>query len=233
MDWVIVAFISFGGINGLRRGFLAVLLGLAGYVLGVLVAARYTLPVLGYLDARFGLLAGLAPVLGRYLPLGRVTFPVDTDGLAVLREGLLQVGVPEPYGQVITDYTGRAVEAIGGPTGPGQVLLQGLAYLVAATAVFLTLFILTRYFLGILERLASGLLAVGFGESPLRLGGLLAGGLNNALILTLVLGVAAPVLTFPAFRPLAEAVERSILAPHLIRAFYALTIWLSGRVGTA
>ncbi|MDA8146769.1 MAG: CvpA family protein [Thermaerobacter sp.] len=55
LDWVIVAYVVWGVWTGLRRGFLSLLMTLAGYVLGLVVAAHYYLPVAAYLDARYSL----------------------------------------------------------------------------------------------------------------------------------------------------------------------------------
>lgn len=67
LDLILLAVLGLSALQGLRRGFVAAVLGYAGYIGALVVAGRYSRVVAAWLQARFGVLSSLERVLAGWL----------------------------------------------------------------------------------------------------------------------------------------------------------------------
>lgn len=60
LDWIIIAYAALGALSGFRRGFVALAISLAGYILAYMAARAYYQPVDRYLNSHYHLAAKIA-----------------------------------------------------------------------------------------------------------------------------------------------------------------------------
>lgn len=72
LDWILIGVLALSTMHGLRRGFVGIALGYAGYLTALVIAGRYSRSVAVWLQARFGLLTRLEEVLAERLGVSGV-----------------------------------------------------------------------------------------------------------------------------------------------------------------
>lgn len=115
MDWVdlvIVLYLALGVVSGLRRGFMLVLFSLAGYVVGVMVAAHFKAQVTATLLRQLPVTAWVHQLL----PAPALASPSSTTAAVHLFQSLvgilvflLIVGIVEFFGRLVGDMLTRLV----------------------------------------------------------------------------------------------------------------------------
>lgn len=115
VDWVLVAYLAFGALYGLRKGLVWVAFSLAGYIAGVIVASHTTGPLSRMITAA-------APIhhwVERYLPSSAAAVPgarVEAWNLAYSLIGLilflLIVGALEFVGRSVGSVASQGVKIL-------------------------------------------------------------------------------------------------------------------------
>ncbi len=233
VDWFIILLLTVSALNGFMAGFVRVVFGLAGSLIALVVAALYCLRLRVWLDVQFGLTDAITGFLARYvnLPLGLSLMKIGEAGQGELAELADALHLPAPYKEAVLDYVATAVltSTEAGLATVGELLYQGLASAIANTVAFFLLFFIVRGLLHWVGAALHGLLA---GSMPgvNRLAGAVAGLLQGAVVVTLIAGLSAPLLSVGPLKPLAALVEASSLAPFFLRAFYTISPWLMTQV---
>jgi len=231
VDLVMGGYLFLGLLTGIGRGFATVLLRLGVWVGSVGVAATTWREAARVLDHSFNLTARCAAFLGRGLALpGEVaaTKVAEVSLEPAARQGLLtSLSLPETLERILQSDVARfeglarlmPVETV------GDYVALNLAVVLVGALGFVAVLLLARLILGLLAALLAPLLANLFGPVVNRLGGAVLGAAISALILTLLIGLAAPLASFPLFRPLTVALEQSYLAPWFVALFDVIRPW--------
>lgn len=225
---IILLFIAWGALSGLRVGLARSLTSLAGLLAGWAVAALLTGQAVALADARWGVVDSLAGSLEQILP-------ASTGGIPLVDAYRDQL-VPRLGGELAArpDVDPGADPAAAPTTGPavpaaaGQPIHQLLAWGIASALAFVLLFAVTR----LVFTLLGHLLHITFDSAPLRplnrvLGAAFTA-VRNGLIAALVLGLLAPALVIGPLAGLHGLIDASAYAPLLLRVFYMVNPWIFG-----
>ncbi len=106
LDWAIIAIVTVTAVVGARRGFVLTVMRLASQVGSFVGAFLLTRPVVGILEARFGLAARLADYIGRYIKLPPDFAQTVVTGLSSgeLWSMLDRTGLPEQYKDAVMTW---------------------------------------------------------------------------------------------------------------------------------
>lgn len=236
LNWVDAALLAFmvaSVMFGYLRGFIRTVVGLFSYLIAVVVAGRYAAPVLEWLDGSLGLTSRLGTVFGQYiqLPSDLAAAPIASVPLEAVRSQLDQLPLPPSYRTALVQ---QMVGTLG--TDPARSFADWLSTQVVAgvlkAVTFLLLVVVTVWVLQILARAVSGLLdAIPLAGGLNRLLGAVTGGAVAALTASLVLGLAAPLLSLPGVSALAAEIGSATTAPYFLRLYDWLGDWLFGQAG--
>ncbi|HEX6989903.1 MAG TPA: CvpA family protein [Bacillota bacterium] len=225
---IILLFIAWGALSGLRLGLARAVTSLAGFLAGWAVAALLTGQVLAAADAQWGIIDSLAGSFQQMMPPQASDIPVVEayrEQLASRLGGQLALGPrPEPDG-------GAAVAPIADPSVAavaGEPFPRLLAWGVAGALTFALLFAATRIAFALVGRL----LHSAFDAGPLRLLNRLAGAVfgtvRNLLVASVVLGLLAPAAVIGSLAGFGGLMDGSAYAPLLLRVFYMVSPWMLG-----
>lgn len=223
LDWAILVYVLLGFWQGLRRGLVLSVVGIAATVLAVVVAGQYGPRAVQAANAHWHTEQHLEQYLSRQMPLpdGSGQVPYSTAAAAVLRQDI---------GRGLTGPAGTAVANVfqAPPPSPKPATLQGYFDAVVASHVmgllaFLALLIggeVVFHFLG-------GLV---FGRIARRgVAGVLNGGLGAVFAAaarlveaTAVLALMAALAAVPATAALEAVLHGSRWAAPLLSAFHAV-----------
>lgn len=225
IDWVALAVLGLGALQGFRRGFLLLLAETGGAVLSLYLAARYHPAVVAWLDERFGLVRKTADLIAQRFALAAGA-PLSAGAPA---PALLELaGVPPDLARAFRPALGAAAAA--SPAGPAQLigaaatrlaelLWTGVAFVIGAALVGLAV----RWIAAAVSLALDG--AIGL---PNRLAGAALGAARNALLLGAIAGIVVPIVAGPGA---ARALLGSRVVAWLGQAVVALLgLWLGPRL---
>ncbi len=215
LDWLIVVIVSFSAFQGLRRGLLASLAGLAGTLVGLFVAYTYHRPLADYLIINWNVEEKIKPLI---MQLFKIWMPSQSPVPGVAQPGkLISAGSAAP-GQLsdIGDYLAGSFASV------ALDALCFLALLLATTwAINLTGIVLTK---------VAQFSLLG---APNHLGGLLFGTARGLAVVVILLALLTPfqsATSFPdsqhgtpgATQRRGGAFENSMLLPYFEPLFSAI-----------
>ncbi len=227
LDGIILAVLVWGAWRGYRQGALNALTGLAGYLVGLVVAGVYTRGVTLYLESNFGLVSSLAVKLKSALPLSAPVAQLDMGlvGTADITPLLEQTPLPGFLQDRLAGYVASPVTAMPAVKYLGDAIAQGLALMLMQAAVFLGL----SFLVVVMLKLVAAFLTRGLRATPLGpvndLLGMVVGAGVKALVLAVLLGLLVPMAALGSggsTKGMAAVVGGSKLAQTLLALFTTL-----------
>lgn len=228
VDYLIIATLVIALAVGWARGLVELLTGFLVFVVATLVSGRYTSEATAWLNRTWGAQEWLAGVLQR-----RIALPPEADRVPMSAipwdkalEWLRDVPIPEAYKETLALRLAAWSEAAGSQTAAAYIIQQ-LAAGVLSAAVFIVLVSLVGWGLALLARLVSDQIK----ELPLigttnrLLGGTVAV-LQAGIVITLIVGLLAPLLSVYGLQGMGNSIENAHLTPY----FQTLFEWLRGAV---
>ena len=223
LDWVIAIYVLLGLWQGLRRGLVLSVVGIAATVLAVILATHYSPQAVQFANTRWQTERHLEQYLSRQmqLPDGAGQVPYSTAAVGVLRQDM-QHTAPGSAGVALAGVFSQPA-----PTPPPATLQAYFDEVVAARIMglvaFVALVVAAEFlFHGIGGVLFSRLARRGvLGLVNRGLGALLGAGeriVEAAIVLALATGLAA----VPAAAALAPVLHGSRWAPALVGVFHQL-----------
>ncbi|MEW6243801.1 MAG: CvpA family protein [Bacillota bacterium] len=226
LDIVIVVLLCVGAVDGARRGFVRLILGMAALVGALAAGVIGAKPLAVWVDSRYGVVVKVSKWLLRYLhiPQEFLSARLEVTGLESFLEELAVLRVPRAYTQVITGVIEndlKRVLATGVQTW-GEMLAYAVANLIVIAAAFLIIFILVRMLISVL----AGLVTVSIDRTPVGWAnsalGLVAGFAKQALIIAILLGLVSSLVTVPGMDWLSQQIGSSKLSHYFLTTFYKL-----------
>lgn len=221
LDWGIIVCLGLGALGGLRRGLVRSLLGLAGLVLGALLASALYRPLCGYLESHYSWVSRLAASLAPHLPLTSPVASVPVGEGSALTDAIKALDLPAFITRYLAASAGSALSPLSGAT-VGQALAHVLASAIIGVACFAAIFAVAQILVSIL----SAGLAAAIHVTPLgivdHLAGAALGVAWSAFVLTLVLGGLGLLASAPAFAFVQPVLSGSKLAPSFVSFFQLL-----------
>lgn len=232
VDLFLLLALSWAGFQGYRRGFVNLVAGFVGYLVGGLISLNLADPLLRWIDGSWGISSKVASRLLSYLPLPRsildqqLSAPVIKQMDVWLSSWPLPLSLKAGLWEAIQE-NGRSSVTL------GEALASQLALGLLKVLAVVVLFYISLW---ILKRLAFGLVRSGWGHASwgfsYRLLGLALGLASQAIYLSLALGILELgiekgwFLRFPFLLPVARELAASRLTPPLLDLFS----WLRGLV---
>lgn len=218
---MIIAALVYGGLRGLRRGLTRSVLGLAGLVLGLVLAVRLYRPLCEYLELHYSAVSRLAGSIGPHLPLASTVSSSPAGEGSALLDAVHGLTLPE----FILRYLVTGAERMSGLPEAitiGEALSALLASSLVGALCFVGIFFATQLAALILSAVIGGAISV----TPLaildRLAGLILGVTYAAVIMTVLLGGLSLLAAMPAFAFLGSSLENSSLVPAFLAFFRVL-----------
>lgn len=224
VDYVILGALLVALAVGWARGLIDMLTGLIVFVVSVFVAGRYSSALVGWLNRTWDTQARLANALERRvdLPIEAYKTPASDVPWHKAFEWLKDVPLPEVYKQALAERIEAWSQTSGVQTATTYIAGQ-VASSILSAAAFVALILLVGWVLGMLGRLVSDQIK----EVPLvgtanRLAGAVAGLLQTAVVMAILIALVIPTLSLYGFQGLGSAVLNAALAPHLIALFESI-----------
>ncbi len=221
LDWIVVASLTVGAVRGLRRGLVRSVLGLAGLILGLVVASRFYRPLTEYLELHYGAVTRMASGIAAHLPLPSTVAATPASEGGALVEAVQGMGLPE----FVTGYLVAGAEQLANlpdAATVGEALATLLASSVVGVLSFVALFVATQVLTALLAWVISGVISV----TPLvvvdRLAGMALGAVYVGVVVTLVIGGLALLAGMPAFSFMTQVLAASKTAPFFLDLFELL-----------
>lgn len=218
VDLIIVALVAIGAFRGLRRGLVRSVLGLAGLVIGLVLASQLYRPLADYLELHYGTVSRMAAGITPHLPLASTVAATPAGESGALAGAIENLPLPELISRYLAAASEPAANLPGAAT-VGEALSHLLAGSIVGILCFVGIFIVTQVVTLLLASAISGLISI----TPLvvvdRLAGMALGAVYVAVILALVVGGLSLVSAMPGFAFVGPALEGSQVAPFLLRAF--------------
>jgi len=225
-DVVIVVLLCVGAIDGARRGFVRLILGVAALFGALAAGVMGAKPLAIWVDYRYGVVVRVSKWLLRYLhmPQEFLSTRLEVAGVESFLEGLAVLRVPRAYTQVITGVIESDLKHMiaAGVQTWGEMLAYAVANLMVIAAAFLIIFIVVRMLISAL----AGMISVSIDKTPVGWAnsalGLVAGLAKQALIITILLGLVSSLVTVPGMDWLSQQIGSSTLSHYFLTAFYKL-----------
>lgn len=218
LDWILVVLLVLGAFQGLRRGLVKSVMGLAGLVVGLILASTCYRPLAAYLETHYSTISRMAQGLEPHLPLAAPVAAASVQDPSTLAGAVQSIGLP-PF---LSDYLSSAAGS-GAALPAGTTVGQAISTLLASSIVGMLCFAGIFFAVEIAAWLLSGVISGAVALTPLgfmdHLLGLVAGAATTAAGLTILVGALGLLSTMPAFAFLAPALEESTLAPTFLVFF--------------
>jgi uncharacterized membrane protein required for colicin V production len=214
LDWLIIAIIALSAFQGLRRGLLASLAGLAGTLAGLFVAYTYHGQLAEYLAANWHLEEKIKPLIMQL-------FKIWTPSHEAVQSATL------PFKLISS----------GGATGQlpniGDYLANSFTSMLLEVICFLGLWLITTWVINLAGSVLTRVAQLSLLGTPNRLGGLLFGAVRGLAVVIIILVLLGPFQSFissPGSPPgtpgdtlhRSSAFEESILLPYFKPLFEAI-----------
>lgn len=174
LDWLIVVIVALSAFQGLRRGLLASLAGLAGTLVGLFVAYTYYRPLAEYLVINWN-------VEEKIKPLVMQLFKVWTPSLSPLPSAA-QPGKLISTGGVVADQLPNI----------GDYLASSFTSVLLDALCFLALLLATTWAINLAGSILTKVAQFSLLGAPNRLGGLLFGTVRGLAVVIIILALLAP-----------------------------------------
>lgn len=203
LDWIIVVLLILGAFSGLRQGLVRSLMGLAGLVLGLILASQLYGPLCRYLEAHYSWVSRLGAGLAPHLPLAATVSSAPAGQGAALIDSIQGLDLPS----FVKQYLSTAAQHTAG-LPVGATIGQALATLMASAIIGVGCFFVIYFAVQIVAALIGGTISGAVSLTPLHIVdhvcGAAAGAATAAVFMTLViggLGLLASVPTFAFMQP--------------------------------
>lgn len=229
LDYILLAFLALGALNGWRRGMLAIIVGLAGLLLAWYVASRYAPTAAQWLDFNVGWVRGLSRLLAGRLPLPAALAAQPLAGLTPDQVNQLLTAMPFPATLMRPLATAAAATLLRAPelglTTLGDLVYHSLALLVWTAISFFVIMALTSGLANILAWAVTRTLD----GTPLsglnHLTGLALGAAENLVILVVLAGLLTPLLNLLRWPALHTYLSDSVLVTLFADWFQRWSPW--------
>lgn len=236
VDYIIIGLFLIGMVNGFRKGFLGSLVGIFGSIVGLITAYKCYPYLTGWADHQFQVLERLNRFLqeGLVLPqsVAKLKIALPTQGLA---DYLDKITLPAALKTQLIVYLQGLEETVGPQASSllGDILHRFLATVIINGLAFLIIWFVITGFFQVIAALFSRMTQHSILGGLDRVGGLLLGAALTALTLTIMLGLAAPLLNAadlaePSFF---SGVFKTIGEAWLVPYFISLYSFFAARVG--
>lgn len=211
-DVLIIGVAAVGFYFGWQRGLLRKVFGLVGLVMAVL-AANYLAPLLVQTGPLQRWRQRLIDFLQEQVsPLQAAATDVgDAAVAAALQEAVADLPLPSSYRSHLVERV--AIPSEGVTDTLTELLASGIVSAVLFMALLAAAYVILRFVLALVADIISLTPVIG---SVNRLIGGLLGALQYLLVTALLLALALPFHSLPAFAAVARAQSASTLAPHLV-----------------
>jgi uncharacterized membrane protein required for colicin V production len=233
IDYLIVGIIVMALLIGWARGFVEVLSGFLVFVVATFVAGHYTGAALSLLNRMWNLQVRFADVLERRINLPAEAYRVQMSTIPMERamDWMRPLPLPAAYRETLAQ---RLVEwsHSGGSMSAVEFITNQLAAGVLSAAIFVVLSSISAWVLAILAKLVSDQIK----EIPLvgtadRTLGSAVVGLETAIILSLLIGLVAPMLSMYGSVKLGNAIQAAQLSPYFQQLYHWLRNFVFGMPG--
>lgn len=230
VDLVIIALIGLGGLTGYRRGLIASLAGLVSNIIGFFTALKYYPLLAAWANADFNLNQRLLVFFQTHiaLPVPVMEFRLDRVPLPELGNYLDRVNLPLVLKTQLLGYYQSMEAGLQLQARLGDIINQFLANALVNAGSLLFIWFFVNLVIMLLAALISSLINNTFIVGFNRGGGLLTGGIISAFILTIIIGLASPLvhvtnLAEPGlFSAIFKTMAESRLLPYFLKAFNLL-----------
>lgn len=228
VDYIIIGVFIIGMASGFRRGFLGSLVGIFGSLIGLVTAYKFYPQLTAWADQAFQASEKFGLFLREYLVLpqavSRLKIALPTENLAGYLD---RTDLPAAVKTQLGSYLQGLTDAVGqdAPALLGDMLHQFLATVIINALAFMILWFVVSSFIRLFAVLFSRLIEHSVFGSFDRLAGMLLGAALTALTLTIVLGLAAPLLNVanlaePSFfSGILQTIGEARLVPYFIMLF--------------
>lgn len=223
LDWAILIYVGLGLWQGLRRGLVLSLVGIAATILALVLAVHLGPRAVQFADTRWHTQERLQQYLGRQLPLpdGAGQVPYSRVAVTVLRQDMRQAAAG-PSGQALAAVFQQP------PPVPRPATLQDYFDAVVAGRVLgLAAFVALLAGGEVILRFAGSLLFAGVARRGLAgllngAGGALVGAAERLVETMALLSVVSALAAVPAAAALTPILQHSRWAHPLLRAFTSM-----------
>lgn len=229
LDYVLVALIAWGALNGLRRGLLSIVVGLAGTLLAWYLAARYAPSLARWLNSTQGWVSSTAHYLAGRIPLpaGVAGLPLSTIKPDALPVVMGQLPLPAALQKATAE---AAASAMANAATLHLFTLGDLVYYSLASLVWtgITFFVIMAVATGLANAVARQMTRALEG-TPLSLANQLAGAALGAaetlVVLVVAAGLLVPLLHLLRWPALQKVLSGSQLLPYFAAWFHRWSPW--------
>lgn len=215
LDWLIVVIVSFSAFQGLRRGLLASLAGLAGTLVGLFVAYTYHRPLADYLILNWHVEEKIKPLI---MQLFKIWTPSQGTVPGAAQPGLLIAAGSAPADQ-LSDF--------------GDYLAGSFASVALDVLCFLALLLATTWAINLAGIVLTKVAQFSLLGAPNHLGGLLFGTVRGLAVVVILLALLTPFQSTASFsdsqpgtpgttQRRGSAFEDSMLLPYFEPLFSAI-----------
>jgi len=174
LDWLIVVLVTLSAFQGLRRGLLASLAGLAGTLVGLFVAYTYHSPLAEYLVINWNVEEKIKPLVMQ----------------------LFKIWTPSPGAVQSVAQPGKLVATGGAAAGQlpniGDYLVNSFTTVVLDALCFLALLLATTWAINLAGSVLTKVAQFSMLGAPNRLGGLLFGAVRGLAVVIILLTLLTP-----------------------------------------
>lgn len=232
LDVVILLVLLLGIIRGLRAGFIRLLLGLVGFVLGFWGASTWARSAVQLSERSFRAVTVLASVIRRYIdiPTDVALMPIKAISPSDIMAGVRTLPLPPDLKTSIARYLNSLLSNMNTvPTATvGDFLYKAFASLCLHAVAFLLILYIIRGIALVMADVLSQTFAQG--SAGALTNGLLGAALGlaqSAISLVAIIGLLTPLVNLSPSADLARVFATSRIAPALSRSF----MWAVSRFG--
>jgi len=235
VDLIIIGFFIIGMLSGYRKGFLGSLVGIFSSIIGLVAAYKYYSLLTGWADRQYQATEKLNQFLREHLvlpqPVSQIEITLPATGLG---EYLDKLSLPATLKTQLSAYLQKLAETVSEQASAllGDILHQFIAAVVINGLAFIIIWFVVDRIIMLSALLFSRFIKDSFLGGFDRLGGLFLGFILTALTLTIVVGLATPLLNLAdmAEPSLLSAVIKNIGEARLVPCFASLFSFLSTKV---
>ena len=224
LDAIILLVMALGLIRGFRTGFIRVILGLAGFVLGFWGAATWATSVVQFSERWFRMVTAISSVMRKYIeiPAEVALMPVKSLGVSDIMNRLLTLPLPADLKSSVARYLTSLLYNIDtvSTSTVGDFLYKAFASLCLHAIAFILILCVVRGIAVVMADVLAQTIASGTGGALTNrlLGGFI--GMTQAVaVMVAFVGLASPLANLSGSANLANLFSKSIIAPVLSRAF--------------
>lgn len=222
IDYLIAGIIVAALLIGWAKGFVEVLSGFLVFAVATFVSGRYTGAVLTQLNRMWNIQGKFSAILDRRLNLPPEAYKIQMAAIPTDRaaEWMRSLPLPPAYRETLAQRLVEWSHTAGSMTA-AEFITNQLAAGVLSAALFVVLTSLIAWLLALLAKLVSDQIK----EIPLvgtadRALGSVIVAFETAAILSLIVGLVAPMLSMYGSAKLGNAIQNAVLAPYFLQLYH-------------